>query len=62
MAIIERHLKHLESKNYAAVARDLGIPVEQVVKAVKVEFGETVQIFFKPKRQETEDYITGRFG
>jgi phosphate transport system ATP-binding protein len=27
-----------------------------------MEFGETEQIFFKPKRQETEDYITGRFG
>ncbi len=27
-----------------------------------VEFGQTEQIFFKPKRQETEDYITGRFG
>jgi phosphate transport system ATP-binding protein len=27
-----------------------------------VEFGETEQIFFKPKRSETEDYITGRFG
>ena len=27
-----------------------------------VEFGETEQIFFKPKRKETEDYITGRFG
>jgi len=27
-----------------------------------VEFGKTEQIFFKPKRQETEDYITGRFG
>jgi phosphate transport system ATP-binding protein len=27
-----------------------------------VEMGETEQIFFKPKRQETEDYITGRFG
>ncbi|MDR3352925.1 MAG: phosphate ABC transporter ATP-binding protein PstB [Zoogloeaceae bacterium] len=27
-----------------------------------VEFGETEQIFFKPRRQETEDYITGRFG
>ncbi len=27
-----------------------------------VEVGETDQIFFKPKRQETEDYITGRFG
>jgi phosphate transport system ATP-binding protein len=27
-----------------------------------VEFGSTEQIFFKPKRTETEDYITGRFG
>ncbi len=27
-----------------------------------VEFGETEQMFFKPKRKETEDYITGRFG
>jgi len=27
-----------------------------------VEFGETEQIFLKPARRETEDYITGRFG
>jgi phosphate transport system ATP-binding protein len=27
-----------------------------------MEFGETDQIFMKPTRQETEDYITGRFG
>ncbi|NBX62528.1 MAG: phosphate ABC transporter ATP-binding protein PstB [Betaproteobacteria bacterium] len=27
-----------------------------------VEFGVTEQVFFKPKRKETEDYITGRFG
>jgi phosphate transport system ATP-binding protein len=27
-----------------------------------VEVGDTEQIFFKPKRKETEDYITGRFG
>src|SRR6187431_3180686 len=27
-----------------------------------IEVGETEQIFFKPKRRETEDYITGRFG
>ena len=27
-----------------------------------VEFGPTEQLFFKPNRQETEDYITGRFG
>ncbi|MFN4044187.1 phosphate ABC transporter ATP-binding protein PstB [Limnobacter sp.] len=27
-----------------------------------VEFGVTDQIFLKPKKQETEDYITGRFG
>ncbi|MBA2676666.1 phosphate ABC transporter ATP-binding protein PstB [Ramlibacter sp.] len=27
-----------------------------------VEVGRTDQIFFKPRRKETEDYITGRFG
>ena len=27
-----------------------------------VEVGPTEQIFFKPQRKETEDYITGRFG
>ena len=36
VAIIERHLKHLESKNYPAIAKDLKIPIEEVVKAVKV--------------------------
>ncbi len=27
-----------------------------------VEFGETSQIFTRPRRRETEDYVTGRFG
>jgi RNA polymerase sigma-54 factor len=36
VAIVERHLKHLESKNYQAIAKDLKIPVEEVVRAVKV--------------------------
>ena len=27
-----------------------------------IEFGETEQLFVKPARSETEDYITGRFG
>ena len=27
-----------------------------------IEFGTTEQMFFKPTRKETEDYITGRFG
>jgi phosphate transport system ATP-binding protein len=27
-----------------------------------IEVGATEDIFFKPKRKETEDYITGRFG
>jgi len=27
-----------------------------------VEFGETDQIFVKPSKKQTEDYITGRFG
>ncbi len=36
VAIIDRHLRHLESKNYGAIAKDLKIPIEEVVKAVKV--------------------------
>jgi len=36
VAIIERHLRHLESKNYAAIAKDLKISVEEVVRAVKI--------------------------
>jgi len=27
-----------------------------------MEFGETQQIFIKPQKKATEDYITGRFG
>jgi phosphate transport system ATP-binding protein len=27
-----------------------------------IEFGATSDIFMKPTRRETEDYITGRFG
>jgi phosphate transport system ATP-binding protein len=27
-----------------------------------IEFGETDQIFLKPRKKDTEDYITGRFG
>jgi phosphate transport system ATP-binding protein len=27
-----------------------------------VEFGETDQIFTKPRLKKTEDYITGRYG
>jgi phosphate transport system ATP-binding protein len=27
-----------------------------------IEYGETDKIFIKPRRKETEDYITGRFG
>jgi phosphate transport system ATP-binding protein len=27
-----------------------------------MEFNKTKQMFLKPDRKETEDYITGRFG
>jgi phosphate transport system ATP-binding protein len=27
-----------------------------------IEFGKTAELFMKPKKKETEDYITGRFG
>lgn len=29
---------------------------------VLVEYGQTAQIFTNPKKQQTEDYVTGRFG
>lgn len=31
-------------------------------EGVLIEFGETRQIFSKPEKKKTEDYITGRFG
>jgi phosphate transport system ATP-binding protein len=27
-----------------------------------IEFGETNKIFTNPEKQQTEDYITGRYG
>jgi len=27
-----------------------------------IEFGRTDEVFIKPKKMQTEDYITGRFG
>jgi RNA polymerase sigma-54 factor len=57
VAIIERHLKHLESKNYQAIAKDLKISIDEVVKAVKV----ISRLEPKPGRQYTGDeaqYIT----
>jgi RNA polymerase sigma-54 factor len=57
VAIIERHLKHLESKNYQAIAKDLRIPIEAVVRAVKV----ISKLDPKPGRAYTADepqYIT----
>jgi len=57
LAIIERHLRHLESKNYAAIAKDLRISVDEVVRAVKV----ISQLDPKPGRAysgEEAQYIT----
>ncbi len=31
-------------------------------EGVLIEYGQTVEIFGKPKQKKTEDYITGRFG
>ncbi len=35
LSIIERHLPNLEKHNYQAIARDLGVPVEEVYEAAK---------------------------
>ena len=57
IGIIERHLPNLEKKNYAAIAKDLIQPVEEIYEAAKV-----VQTFDpKPGRQYTSEeptYIT----
>jgi RNA polymerase sigma-54 factor len=57
IGIIERHLPNLEKKNYAAIAKDLAQPVEEIYEAAKV-----VQTFDpKPGRQYTSEeptYIT----
>jgi phosphate transport system ATP-binding protein len=34
----------------------------QTRTGVLVEYGATTQIFTQPKNQQTEDYVTGRFG
>jgi len=34
----------------------------QTRTGVLVEYGSTTQIFTQPKNQQTEDYVTGRFG
>ena len=36
--------------------------VDQKDKGVTIEFGPTSELFMKPQKKETEDYITGRFG
>jgi RNA polymerase sigma-54 factor len=57
VAIIERHLKHLESKNYAAIAKDLKLSIDEVVKAVRV----ISRLEPKPGRAHTAEeaqYIT----
>jgi RNA polymerase sigma-54 factor len=57
VAIIERHLKHLESKNYAAIAKDLKLSIEEIVKAVRV----ISRLEPKPGRAHTAEeaqYIT----
>ncbi len=57
IGIIERHLSNLEKKNYQAIAKDLGQPVDEIYEAAKV-----LKAFDpKPGRQYTSEeptYIT----
>ena len=57
VGIIEKHLSNLEKKNYQAIAKDLGQPVEEIYEAAKVVKGFDP----KPGRQYTSEeptYIT----
>ena len=57
VGIIEKHLSNLEKKNYQAIAKDLGQPVDEIYEAAKVVKGFDP----KPGRQYTSEeptYIT----
>jgi RNA polymerase sigma-54 factor len=57
VGIIQKHLANLEKKNYQAIAKDLGQPVEEIYEAAKVVKGFDP----KPGRQYTSEeptYIT----
>jgi RNA polymerase sigma-54 factor len=57
VGIIRKHLANLEKKNYQAIAKDLGQPVEEIYEAAKVVKGFDP----KPGRQYTSEeptYIT----
>jgi RNA polymerase sigma-54 factor len=57
VGIIRKHLTNLEKKNYQAIAKDLGQPVEEIYEAAKVVKGFDP----KPGRQYTSEeptYIT----
>jgi RNA polymerase sigma-54 factor len=57
VGIIQKHLTNLEKKNYQAIAKDLGQPVEEIYEAAKVVKGFDP----KPGRQYTSEeptYIT----
>jgi RNA polymerase sigma-54 factor len=50
LEIIDKHLHNLEKHNYAAIARDLKVPVEEVYEAVK----EIQKLESRPARNFTE--------
>jgi len=57
VGIIQRHLGNLEKKNFGAIAKDLGQPVEEIYEAAKV----IQDLDPKPGRQYTDEepsYIT----
>ena len=55
VTVADRHAQH------AAGGPGFRLPAYMYLGEL-IEYGVTNDIFMKPKRQETEDYITGRFG
>ena len=42
---------------------EIGVAADESLDGVlQLEFGETEQIFTNPAREQTQQYITGRFG
>ena len=63
---LERDLEHLQKRivGYAGLVEDA---IFQSVRAMQemgdlIEFGDTDQIFTRPLKKRTEEYVTGRFG
>ena len=70
MALVAHLKTKVENTDFSAIAPRLGAEwssenpglLRFLYLGRLVEFGDTNNIFTNPRRKETEDYITGRYG